>query len=181
MPFGRGRTWAHDAGRALDALIGGWQISGLARWTSGFPVTILNGGTWPTNWQLGGGAVQDGPVATGTTVDPSTGTISIFKDPQGPTGIGAYRHAFPGESGGRNQIRGQGFAGLDMGLSKRWTMPWKESHSVQFRWEVFNVPNLHRFDVQSINTNIDSGPAFGLYTGLLTNPRTMQFALRYEF
>lgn len=181
MPFGRGRTWAHDAGKALDALIGGWQVSGLARWTSGFPVTILNGGTWPTNWQLGGGAIQDGPVATGTTVDPATGAISIFKDPQGPTGIGAFRHAFPGESGGRNQIRGQGFAGLDMGLSKRWIMPWKESHSVQFRWEVFNVPNLHRFDVQSINTNIDSGPAFGLYTGLLTNPRTMQFALRYEF
>jgi hypothetical protein len=181
LPFGRGRSWGHDAGRALDALIGGWQLSGLARWTSGFPATILNGGTWPTNWQLGGGAVQVGRADVGTTVDPTTGTISIFKDPQGPTGIGAYRHAFPGESGGRNQIRGQGFAGLDMGLSKRWIMPWKESHSVQFRWEVFNVPNLHRFDVQSVNTNIDSGPAFGLYTGLLTNPRTMQFALRYEF
>jgi len=181
MPFGRGRSLAHDVGKGWDALIGGWQLSGLARWTSGFPVSILNGGTWPTNWQLGGGAVQDGPVETGTTVDPATGTISIFKDPQGATGIGAFRHAFPGESGGRNQIRGQGFAGLDMGLSKRWIMPWKESHSLQFRWEVFNVPNLHRFDVQSINTNIDSGPAFGLYTGLLTNPRTMQFALRYEF
>jgi hypothetical protein len=60
-------------------------------------------------------------------------------------------------------------------------MPWKESHSLQLRWEVFNVPNLHRFDVQSANLNIDSGPAFGLYTGLLTNPRVMQFALRYEF
>jgi hypothetical protein len=52
---------------------------------------------------------------------------------------------------------------------------------LQLRWEVFNVPNLHRFDVQSANLNIDSGPAFGLYTGLLTNPRVMQFALRYEF
>jgi hypothetical protein len=185
LPFGKGRAWAHDAGHALDALIGGWQISGLARWTSGFPLSILNGGTWPTNWQLGGGAIQVGPVETGTTIIPATATsasaVSIFKDPQGATGIGAFRHAFPGESGGRNQIRGEGFAGLDMGLSKRWIMPWKESHSMQFRWEVFNVPNLHRFDVQSINTNIDSGEAFGRYTGLLTNPRTMQFALRYEF
>ena len=181
LPFGRGRAWGHDASKGLDALIGGWQITGLTRWTSGFPLTVFNGATWPTNWQLGGGAVQTGPVVTGTTVDPATGTISVFKDPQGTTGIGAYRHAFPGESGGRNQIRGQGFAGLDLGLAKRWIMPWKESHSLQFRWEVFNVPNLHRFDVQSVNANIDSGQAFGLYTGLLTNPRVMQFALRYEF
>ena len=181
LPFGKGRTFGRDVGKALDAVIGGWQLSGLTRWTSGFPVSVLNGGTWPTNWQLGGGAVEIGPVATGTTVDSTTGKVSLFKDPQGATGIGAFRHAFPGESGGRNQIRGQGFAGLDAGLSKRWVMPWKESHSMQLRWEVFNVPNLHRFDVQSANMNIDSGPAFGLYTGLLTNPRTMQFALRYEF
>jgi hypothetical protein len=181
LPFGKGRTFARDAGKPLDALIGGWQLSGVARWTSGFPATVLNGGTWPTNWQLGGGADQVGPFATGTTVDPTTGTISMFKDAQGATGIAAFAHAFPGESGGRNQIRGQGFAGLDLGLSKRWIMPWKESHSLQLRWEVFNVPNLHRFDVQSANLNIDSGAAFGLYTGLLTNPRVMQFALRYEF
>jgi hypothetical protein len=51
---------------------------------------------------------------------------------------------------------------------------------VQFRWEVFNVLNLTRFDVQTVDTNLDSG-AFGLYTGLLTNPRVMQFALRYDF
>lgn len=181
LPFGKGRTFGHDASHALDAVIGGWQISGLTRWTSGFPLSVNNGGTWPTNWQLGGGAVQISPVATDTTVDPTTGKISVFKDPQGPTGIGAFRNAFPGESGGRNQIRGQGFAGLDLGLSKRWIMPWKESHSLQLRWEVFNVPNLHRFDVQSINANLDAGPVFGLYTGLLTNPRVMQFALRYEF
>ena len=181
LPFGRGRALGHDTSKGLDALIGGWQLAGLARWTSGFPASVLNGGTWPTNWQLGGGAVQISPFATGTTVNPADGTISLFKDPQGSTGIGAFRHAFPGESGGRNQIRGQGFAGLDLGLSKRWMMPWKESHSLQLRWEVFNVPNLHRFDVQSANLNIDAGQAFGLYTGLLTNPRVMQFALRYEF
>ena len=35
-------------------------------------------------------------------------------------------------------------------------------------------------DVQSITKAIDEG-AFGQYSGLLTNPRVMQFALRYEF
>jgi hypothetical protein len=70
---------------------------------------------------------------------------------------------------------------LDMGLSKRWIMPYAEGHSVQFRWDVFNVPNLHRFDVQTISNGLDAGPSFGQFTGLLTNPRVMQFALRYEF
>ena len=184
MPFGRGQHFGHDVNRVTDAFIGGWELTGLVRWTSGFPLSIQNGSTWPTNWQLGGGAVQIAPAATGTTVDPPgtlPGSVSIFKDPQGSSGIGAFRNAMPGESGGRNQIRGQGFAGLDLGLAKTWVMPWKESHSLQFRWDVFNVPNLHRFDVQSINTNLDAASAFGLYTGLLTNPRVMQFALRYEF
>jgi hypothetical protein len=38
--------------------------------------------------------------------------------------------------------------------TKRWKMPWKESHSLQFRWEVFNAPNLTRFDVSTLNTSI---------------------------
>jgi hypothetical protein len=184
MPFGRGQHFGHDVNRVADAFIGGWELTGLVRWTTGFPISIQNGSTWPTNWQLGGGAVQIAPAATGTTVDPpgtQPGSVSIFKDPQGSSGIGAFRNAMPGESGGRNQIRGQGFAGLDLGLAKTWVMPWKESQSLQFRWDVFNVPNLHRFDVQSINTNLDASSAFGLYTGLLTNPRVMQFALRFEF
>jgi hypothetical protein len=59
-------------------------------------------------------------------------------------------------------------------------MPYKEGHSLFFRWEVFNVPNLKRFDVQTVDTDISS-TSFGQYSGLLTNPRVMQFALRYEF
>jgi hypothetical protein len=152
----------------------------LARWTSGFPVSIGNGATWPTNWQLGGAATPIGHAVTGTTKS-SDGTVNLFPDSQGPTGIGAFRHDFPGETGIRNTVRGDGYAGLDMGLSKIWKMPYAEGHSVQFRWEVFNVPNLTRFNVQSVTTGIDSGPSFGNYTGLLTNPRVMQFALRYDF
>jgi hypothetical protein len=69
-----------------------------------------------------------------------------------------------------------------MGLNKRWKMPF-ENHSLQFRWEVFNVPNLTRFDVASLSARpeLDLATQFGNYTNLLTNPRVMQFALRYEF
>src|ERR1700739_4898056 len=94
----------------------------------------------------------------------------------------------PGQAGSRNVLRGDGFAGLDMALNKRWTII--EGQSLQFRWEVFNVPNLHRFNVAS---GLQSGAAcaciasmqdpfpFGDYTGLSTSNRVMQFALRYEF
>jgi hypothetical protein len=60
-------------------------------------------------------------------------------------------------------------------------MPWNEHHSLQFRWEVFNAPNWNRFDVASNEPEIDISSTFGNYTGLLTSPRVMQFALRYEF
>jgi hypothetical protein len=50
------------------------------------------------------------------------------------------------------------------------------------RWEVFNVGNAKRFDAQSTNNEIDTfSSSFGNYTRLLTNPRVMQFALRYGF
>jgi hypothetical protein len=98
-------------------------------------------------------------------------------------------HPYPGQAGSRNVIRGDGFAGLDMALNKRFRLPW-EGQSMQFRWEVFNVPNLHRFNALSgLGTqacaciaSLQQVPTqFGNYTGLLTQPRVMEFALRYEF
>jgi hypothetical protein len=144
---------------------------------------MSNGATWPTNWQLGGSATTIGPVHAKTTIR-SDGSVNLFpKDleqlPLG-LGLGPFRHDLPGESGTRNNVRGPGFAGLDMALSKRWRMPYGETHNLLFRWEVFNVPNLKRFDVQTITNDISSA-AFGVYSGLLTQPRVMQFALRYEF
>lgn len=182
LPFGKGQAFAADTNTLTEALIGGWQLSGVARWTSGFPVSISNGSTWPTNWQLGGEAVMIGKAHPKTTIR-SDGSVNLFpKDlpvlPLG-LGLGPFRHDFPGESGNRNTVRGPGFAGLDVGLSKRWKMP-IESQSLQFQWHVFNVPNLKRFDVQTITTDISSS-SFGTYSGLLTNPRVMEFALRFEF
>src|SRR5260370_21375089 len=50
LPFGSGRHFAANVSHVADAFIGGWQLSGLTRWTSGFPFTIDNGNFWPTNW-----------------------------------------------------------------------------------------------------------------------------------
>jgi hypothetical protein len=182
MPFGRGRFVGRDANRAVDAVIGGWQLSGLFRITSGFPVTVDNGfSNFPTNFEMEGNANKISAVTTGTFFN--TGTPNIFSN--GPAAISAFAPAYAGQSGQRNAIWGAGFFGLDLGLSKRWKMPWSEQQSLQFRWEVFNVTNSVRFDVQSAllsnSLGLGSGTSFGNYSGLLTNPRIMQFALRYEF
>jgi hypothetical protein len=193
LPFGKGKRFGNRGGSALDALIGGWELSGLTRWTSGFPVNIGNGATWPTNWQLPGNATVVGPIHARTTqgvLKAGQPVVSVFPSDLPDTslcagcqqfGKGPFRHDFPGEVGGRNQVRGDGYAGFDLGLGKMWKMPYNESHSLRFRWEVFNVFNVNRFDVASITNGIDQGEAFGNYSGLLTSPRVMQFSLRYEF
>ena len=184
MPFGRGRLIGRDSNRLTDAVIGGWQLSGLFRWTSGFPISVDNGtSNYPTNFELEGNANQVAPVQTGVYFNNPKNVPNIFSS--GPAAINAFDYAYAGQAGQRDNIRGDGFFGVDLGLAKRWIMPWTEKQSLQFRWEVFNVTNSVRFDVQagliSGALGKGSGGSFGNYAGLLTNPRIMQFALRYEF
>ncbi|MGB6386151.1 MAG: TonB-dependent receptor [Terriglobales bacterium] len=182
LPIGRGQRFAHGSGRALDAAIGGWQLSGVFRVTSGFPVTVDNGfSSFPTNFEMEGNADKIAPVKTGAYL--INGVPNIFAN--GPAAISSFAPAYAGESGERNNIRGAGYFGIDLGLSKRWMMPWTEKQSLQLRWEVFNVTNSASFDVQSSllsnSLGLGSGGSFGNYSGLLNNPRIMEFALRYEF
>jgi hypothetical protein len=181
LPFGRGRKFAPNANKFVDAFIGGWQLSGLVRLTSGFPFSVFNGANWATDWDLEGNAIQTGRVQTGSFHDPTDpDVVSAFKTQSDAQS--QFVEPLPGQAGQRNNFRGNGYFSTDLGLSKRWIMPWTEKQSLQFRWEVFNVTNSVRFDVQSINSEIDTyGSSFGQYTRLSTNPRVMQFALRYEF
>jgi hypothetical protein len=182
LPFGKGRAIAGNDSGVVDAFIGGWQLSGVARWTSGFPFSVDGGQRWPTDWFL--------TALTQMTSRPKTGTfkghgsVNVFADPAAAQVD--FTLPLPGQVGSRNVLRGDGFAGLDMSLVKRWKMPYAESHTLQFRWEVFNVPNLTRFNAQGVGSSLltsltQSPNSFGAYTSLLTQPRVMQFALRYEF
>jgi hypothetical protein len=40
----------------VNAFVGGWQLSSILRFNSGVPANIVNGRTWPTNWNLQGNA-----------------------------------------------------------------------------------------------------------------------------
>jgi len=181
LPLGRGRALAPNASGLLDAFIGGWQLSGLARWTSGFPFSVDGGQRWPTDWFLT--AITQMTAKPKTGVFKHGGSVNVFADPAAAEAN--FTLPLPGGVGSRNVLRGDGYASLDMSLGKRWKMPW-ENHALQFRWEVFNVPNLTRFNAQGVGasllTSLTQTPTnFGAYTSLLTQPRVMQFALRYEF
>ncbi|MEW5980476.1 MAG: carboxypeptidase-like regulatory domain-containing protein [Acidobacteriota bacterium] len=191
LPFGRDRKFLSGGGRALDALVGGWQLSGLWRHTSGLPISVDNGAAWPTNWATAGWGTQVGPkVETRTTknatlISGATGP-SIFPNPA--TAFAAYRFTLPGESGQRNGLRADGFFTLDIGLAKRFKLPF-EGHSLQFRVEAFNVTNSVRFNTSYRSAGAYAGGmlsltapgGFGQYTRTLVSPRVIQFGLRYEF
>ena len=187
LPFGRGRTIATGINRGLDAVIGGWQLSGLFRWTSGFPYTIYNNpADYPTDWYWEGAAMPTVSHVKSGAYHQANGNVNLFPDPAAAENL--FNPALPGQVGVRNFVRGDGYFGIDLGLSKRWTMPWNDKHNLALRWEVFNVTNSTRFDFNDQNSSSASEsnnsiavPNFGNYTHLMTNPRVMQFALRYEF
>jgi hypothetical protein len=182
LPVGKGRALARNANGVVNGFIGGWEISGVARWTSGFPFSVDGGQRWPTDWFLTAVAQMTARPKTG--VFKGNGSVSAFADPAAAQAD--FTLPLPGGVGSRNVLRGDGFASWDMSLGKSWKLP-KENHSLQFRWEVFNVPNLTRFNAQSVGsssllTSLTQSPgSFGEYTSLLTQPRVMQFDLRYEF
>ncbi len=187
LPFGRGQALGSHIGHGFDAIIGGWQLSGVFRWTSGFPYTIYNNpADYPTNWYWEGAAVPTVSHIQSGAYHLPDGNVNLFPDPS--TAQQSFLPALPGQVGVRNFVRGDGYFGIDAGLSKRCKMPWSEKQTVALRWEVFNVTNSTRFDFNDQNAgsasesnNSIAVPNFGNYTHLMTNPRVMQFALRYEF
>ena len=184
LPVGKGKHFATHG--ALDAILGNWELTGIFRMTSGFPTTVNDGNYWPTNWENTANAILVGPKPESGTFM-ANGSPNIFKDPV--SAIGAFRYAYPGESGERNLIRGAGYFGIDMGLGKTWTLA--ESSALRFSWETFNITNSVRFDAAALepiagsnasgNLSLSNSSSFGYYTSTLTSPRVMQFALRYSF
>jgi hypothetical protein len=186
LPFGKGKYFGNGANKVADAFIGGWQLTGIFRWTSGLPIGVGNGRFWPTNWNITGFASRTGVLPKQETTKNAPAAAAggspgpnIFPDPA--AALKSYDNTLVGETGERNGLRGDGFFGIDMGLGKTWKLP-IEGHKLQFRWETFNLTNTVRFDVNSLTLDMGSGRAnFGKYSETLTNPRVMQFALRYEF
>jgi hypothetical protein len=197
LPFGRGKRFGRDWGGVTDALLGGWQVSGIFRWNSGLPTgEPFQADRWSTNWNVQSNMVR---VCAAQSSPTRQGTPNLFRDPVAVARC--FREPRAGEVGDRNVLRGQGYVSLDLGLAKSFRLPW-EGHSIQFRTEVFNLTNTQRFAGNSLlgfglppdpfllttEELSDALPEnFGQYTATQTPlnetkaGRVIQFALRYQF
>jgi hypothetical protein len=175
IPVGRRKEFLSGVSRRVDAVIGGWQLTGIVRWTSGLPFGVHNGANWPTNWNIPGFETLDQPIPSAASARGQGN--QRFADPAAV--FNSFRLAYPGESGTRNPLLGDGYFEWDAGLNKTFLLT--ERINLQLRWEVFNVTNSVRFDPQSINANYNFPNLFGVATAELTQPRDMQLGARLTF
>jgi hypothetical protein len=154
----------------------GWILTGITRFATGQPVTMLES---DDNSLLG--TFYSGPTYyTADTPDYLGGNLGI-KNPR--TGLPYFNTSlFTPEALGqigtsdRRFFHGPGLNNFDLALLK--DLPLTESKSFQFRVEFFNVFNHAQFE--SPNGNVDSGTAFGLVTAA-QNPRIGQVAVKFLF
>jgi hypothetical protein len=175
LPFGQGKRFYGSSSHLTDALVGGWQLTGIVRWTSGFPFLMDNGAYYPTNWDIEGWASQVSKIPSRAAARGSL--TQRFADPAAV--FASFGHALPGDSGTRNPLRGDGYFSWDNGLDKEFRIT--EKIKMQLRWEMFNITNSVRFDSHSISATLDNPQNFGQATVLLTNKRLAQFSARVEF
>ncbi len=190
VPIGRGRAFFNNTNPVVDAVFGGWQLSGIFRFNSGAPVSApFDAAQWATNWQVQSFATRTRPLESCPTRG-GTESPNLFGCDR-TYAYQSFRSAKPGESGERNVFRLPGYVVLDMGVAKSFTMPWSENHRLQFRFEAFNVTNTQRlgtiaggrtgFGVVLDPQNATPTSDWMNFIGIQGDRRAMQFGFRYSF
>ena len=197
LPFGRGKWIAGKANSVLNALIGGYQVSSIFRWSTGLPISApIDDARWATNWNVQSRTVLTRPLSSCVTKGNATTAPKLFGcDPT--AAYQSFRNAYPGESGERNIFRLPGVLRLDAGLGKSFNMPWSEKQSLQLRVEAFNVTNTQHFgpmDLSRSGYGIRLDPAVRNLTpptnwsnftdiqgGSLNGRRELQVGARFSF
>jgi len=138
LPFGGGRRYLASSSRLANALIGGWQLSGIGTFESGRPFTELIQGDQNNT----GGSNIDRPNLVG---DPNN--VPGGRGPNHWFNTAAFALPAFGTNGnvGRNTLRGPRFDALDVSLVKNNRIT--ETKSLQLRAEVFNSLNHVNFDL----------------------------------
>ena len=168
IPFGRGPVERARARQAVNAVLGGWQLSGIVLAETGTPFSALMSCA-----DVNAQGNNCRPNLAGAPVSLSQPSInewfntSAFVIPATP----AYGNA------GRNILRAPGMNDIDLALSK--SFPWgnTETRRLHIRSDFFNTLNHTNFGVP-VNS-IDS-PAFGTITSAQPG-REIQLGARLEF
>ena len=163
----------------LHAVASGWAISGIARFTSGLPVTLLNNNDTSLLGTIPNGINNNGV----DTPEWSGKSLSLNRNPRnGALVFDATQLTLPtlGTLGNarRRFFSGPGMENLDATLSR--TVAMQKSQSLEIRLEAFNLLNHAQFfGAASVQGNVSSSN-FGQATSAMP-PRLMQLALRYRF
>jgi hypothetical protein len=189
LPFGKGRRWLNSGGIS-DAVLGGWQVSTVYRFSRGIPFFFRSG-----TCNLPGQFRQSCWVGLRAGVNPFLQDVNNFDPGKGPLfDINAFeplasftQFGYAGSGVRVTNLRGPNFQNTDISLIKNVQI--NERMRFQLRGEFFNAFNWHYFVNASgfniggnlpYDTNIAS-PNFGRWTGAVSDPRTIQVGARFEF
>jgi hypothetical protein len=180
LPFGRGQAIGGNVPGWLNAIIGGWQVSGIFIYRSGLAFGTTTG-SFPLGFVFNSPAAFNNGDANALSqqIQDSGTTIQFFADPA--KALAALRFPRHGEIGNRNILRGPSFWNVDTAVLKNFKLPWSETSKIQFRWESYNAFNHHSFGLPTGNGLNIASPQFGQITTSASTAREMQFALRFEF
>jgi hypothetical protein len=175
-------------GEVAGTVLNGWSVSGVTTILSGHPLTLLS---LNSNNVFGiNGYGNDYPeFASGCTksqLETPGSVTSKLNNYFNQACIGPY--PVIGSDGmatgfgnmGVGLVNGPGMSNIDLALTKRLPVRWfgRESNW-EFRAEAFNAFNTPHF--ADPDTNVADGPAFGVVSSTIANPRIIQFALKYNF
>lgn len=171
LPVGRGRQFGSTMNPVLDAVVGGWQVSTVMRFQSGFPVRV----TMPSTISQYGFGVQTPHITDLKAVKLDNPTperwfnTAVFFAPA-PYTYGSLPRRW-------TQMRADGVAHADFAIMKNFRF--LERVNAQLRGEFFNLTNTPQF--ARPNATFGSA-AFGTVTGTTNvGPREVQLGLKISF
>jgi len=171
LPFGRGKMLAKNAGRAVNGVIGGWQVSPIVSFRTGWPMPVYGAADNSGTFSRGARADCSGIPAITNTVIPGIGRQWFVNSGQfSNPATGTFGNCSPQLSG----LRSPHYSDVDMSLHK--DFPISERFRLQFRSDFVNAFN----HVQYNAPNMSLGSTMGQITGAQP-PRNIQLALKLYF
>lgn len=181
LPFGSGKWIGSSWNRAVDTIVGGWEISGDGNWYSGRPITFYSGSnTFSGSVQTPASCTGCSPHMGHIQVDPSTGILNYLTTAQ--KSLFYVPAAGQNSNLGRNYFRQAAVWNVDATVSKNFKV--YHEQILQLRLEAQNVFNNVTYDTfgsQSIQSGVFArlNPATD---GVVNNgPRRMQLSVKYNF